>query len=53
MNYYLGTTGSNKDGIDGVFGSNTQKAVRKFQTDKKIQFDGIVWPETKKELGLA
>ena len=53
LNYDLGTTGNNKDGIDGAFGSNTQKAVRKFQTDKKIRIDGIVGPETKKELGLA
>jgi hypothetical protein len=51
--YYLGTTGYNEDGIDGIFGQYTKDAVEEFQTDKKIQVDGIVGPETKKELGLA
>ena len=51
--YYLGTTGDNEDGIDGIFGQYTKDAVEEFQTDKKIQVDGIVGPETKKELGLA
>lgn len=32
--------------IDGVFGSGTEKAVKAFQTDKKLAADGIVGPNT-------
>lgn len=37
-------------GIDGVFGNDTETAVRKFQTDQKIGVDGIVGIETHKKL---
>ncbi len=33
-------------GIDGVFGSNTDASVRAFQTWARIEVDGIVGPET-------
>lgn len=33
-------------GADGDFGSNTKKAVKKFQTAKKIDVDGIVGKQT-------
>ena len=51
--YFLGNTGDNQDGIDGIFGQYTKDAVEEFQTDKNIRVDGIVGPETKKELGLT
>ncbi|USK31566.1 peptidoglycan-binding protein (plasmid) [Bacillus sp. CMF21] len=35
-------------GVDGVFGSNTEKAVRSFQKSKNLSVDGIVVPATKK-----
>lgn len=39
-----------KYGSDGNFGENTQKAVRNFQTDRKISSDGIVGKKTWSEL---
>lgn len=38
--------------VDGIFGSKTQNAVRKYQTDKGLKVDGIVGDETLKSLGL-
>ena len=40
-------------GVDGVFGTETQKAVRQFQRDAGIKIDGIPGPQTKKALESA
>ena len=40
-----------KGGIDGIFGSWTDKMVRQFQVDKKIGVDGKVGEQTAKKLG--
>ena len=37
-------------GIDGIVGSKTDAAIRKFQKDKGLEVDGIVGPITRKEL---
>lgn len=38
--------GYNPKGIDGIFGKNTEAAVKKFQTAKRILVDGIVGTQT-------
>ena len=39
--------------IDGIFGPNTERAVRSFQRAENIQVDGIVGPQTKSKLGVS
>lgn len=40
------------DGADGIYGSLTEAAVKRFQTDQAITVDGVVGPETRDQLGL-
>ena len=50
--YKLGKSGKNKDGIDGDFGKNTEKAVKQFQKAQKLKLiDGIVGKDTAHKLG--
>lgn len=41
------------DKIDGIYGKNTQAAVRTFQRQRGLQVDGIAGPQTLKALGLT
>ena len=36
----------NQNGVDGNFGSGTESAVKKFQTDQGLTSDGVAWPQT-------
>ncbi len=42
-----------KGNIDGIFGTNTKKAVTDFQRDNGLKVDGIAGTETLKALGIA
>jgi Transglycosylase-like domain/Putative peptidoglycan binding domain len=40
-------------GVDGVFGPQTERAVKRFQKRKGLTPDGVVGPQTRDALGLA
>ncbi|HEY9667859.1 MAG TPA: AAA-like domain-containing protein [Coleofasciculaceae cyanobacterium] len=46
----LADAGFFRDGVDGVFGPQTQNALRRFQRAKGLVADGIAGPETQKLL---
>lgn len=48
----LTSLGYDTKGTDGIFGLNTEKALKHFQLDNNLTVDGMVGPQTKKALGL-
>src|SRR5262245_22820946 len=38
--------------VDGIFGADTEAAVKRFQRRKGLAVDGVVGPQTRKALGL-
>lgn len=51
LGYDLGDSGKNKDGIDGIYGSNTLVSVIEFQEENGLKgVDGIVGDKTMKKL---
>jgi hypothetical protein len=49
----LAKAGCDPGGIDGVFGKNTDAAVRRYQKTHGLDVDGIVGPATAGRLGVA
>lgn len=46
MGYYTGS-------VDGIYGTQTQSAVKKFQRDNGLDVDGIAGPKTLSYLGIS
>jgi len=46
LGYYTGA-------VDGIFGVNTERAIKAFQRDKGLTVDGIAGPNTLKALGIG
>ena len=42
----LNTLGFRTGGLDGIFGSRTEEAVRNYQRSRGLSSDGIVWSNT-------
>jgi peptidoglycan hydrolase-like protein with peptidoglycan-binding domain len=42
--------GYDTKGVDGIFGADTEAAVRRFQGDRRLTVDGIVGPRTWAEI---
>lgn len=42
----LNQSGYNAGTADGIFGQNTEQAVKRFQRDQRLSQDGIVGPDT-------
>ena len=40
----------NDNGVDGIFGGGTEKALMKFQKDQGLNADGVAWPQTLRRL---
>jgi len=53
LGYNLGTSGPNRDGIDGVYGKMTRDAIIDFQRKNNLTPDGIVGTNTAKKLGVS
>jgi hypothetical protein len=49
----LGKSGRNQDGVDGVLGSNTRKAVTEYQKDNNIKPTGFPGRITRAKLGIT
>ncbi|MBP1970314.1 peptidoglycan hydrolase-like protein with peptidoglycan-binding domain [Virgibacillus natechei] len=51
-NFYPDVNASD-NGVDGVYGPDTEDAVRRYQTIEGLEVDGIAGPETLGSLGLS
>src|SRR5215472_9611521 len=45
--------GISLNGVEGIFGRQTEQALRKFQESREIEPDGIVGPDTWRALAKA
>ncbi|MBL4845820.1 MAG: peptidoglycan-binding protein [Planctomycetes bacterium] len=46
LGYPLGTSGAEENGVDGVVGPRTERAILEFQADSELLVDGIVGSKT-------
>jgi len=59
LGYDIGKSGPSKNGVDGIFGEETEAAVRDFQQkykdwdEKQLAMDGLVGPRTADALNRA
>ncbi|WP_281284108.1 peptidoglycan-binding domain-containing protein, partial [Alkalibacillus haloalkaliphilus] len=51
-NFYPNIDASN-NGVDGIYGPNTEDAVRRYQIMNGLTVDGIAGPETLSSLGIV
>ncbi|MEC4819769.1 MAG: peptidoglycan-binding domain-containing protein [Scytonema sp. PMC 1069.18] len=49
----LAQLGYNVGSVDGMFGEQTENAVKEFQTANSLSSDGVVGPQTGRALGAA
>jgi hypothetical protein len=50
--HLLGNSGKNKDGVDGLFGQNTRKAILQYQKDNRLTSTGKLDSETINKMGI-
>jgi hypothetical protein len=53
LGYDLGTSGPNKDGVDGYYGPTTKSAIIKYQKSNNIQPTGVLDQTTQNALGFT
>lgn len=53
LGYNVGSTGPNKDGVDGVYGQLTKQAIKDFQEKNNIKPTGWVGTITAPKLGVS
>lgn len=46
LQQYLTRAGYSTQGVDGIFGNDTESAVRALQGALGLPVDGLIWPET-------
>ncbi|SDC60722.1 Putative peptidoglycan binding domain-containing protein [Pelagirhabdus alkalitolerans] len=52
QNYFYPNRDEENNGVDGIYGPDTEDAVRRYQTMNGLTVDGIAGPETLGSLGL-
>lgn len=48
--FYLGYLGDDIEAVDGIYGKDTEAAVKAYQTENGFYPDGVVWPEIQAQM---
>ena len=48
--FYAGFLGEDIDAVDGIYGKDTEAAVKAYQEDRGFYPDGVAWPEVQAQL---